>query len=130
MDNISIVMIGFKKLQDYLDKCRVQTPPPIGARAETSHLVGGMKTGGFTGVLNNNNDSNLYSGSKLNEKTDILSQKSQTQKVEGIYSKLNASNNQSSNESTLRLDQIKQASRAAAVKEFESNRLSRNLPPY
>jgi hypothetical protein len=65
-----------------------------------------MKTGGFAGVLNNN-DSNLYSGTKLNEKTDILSQKSQTQKVEGIYSKLNASNNQSANESTLRLDQIK-----------------------
>ena len=65
-----------------------------------------MKTGGFAGVLNNN-DSNLYNGTKLNEKTDILSQKSQTQKVEGIYSKLNASNNQSANESTLRLDQIK-----------------------
>jgi len=65
-----------------------------------------MKTGGFAGVLSNN-DSNLYNGTKLNEKTDILSQKSQTQKVEGIYSKLNASNNQSANESTLRLDQIK-----------------------
>jgi hypothetical protein len=77
MDNISIVMIGFKKLQDYLEKCRVQTPPPLGARAEHGHLIGGMKTaGGLVGV--HNNDQSLYNGTKLTEKTDILSQKSQT----------------------------------------------------
>jgi hypothetical protein len=72
MDNISIVMIGFKKLQDYLERQRVQTPPPIGGKNE-SHLVSGMKTGGFQGVVNN--DTSLYSGgnTKLSEKTDIMS---------------------------------------------------------
>jgi len=55
----------------------VQTPPPIGNKSEPTHLVGGMKTGGIGGVLNN--DSNMYNGaSKLSEKTDIISQKSQT----------------------------------------------------
>ena len=75
MDNISIVMIGFKKLQDYLERQRVPTPPLIGGKNETSagHLMGGMKTGGFQGVLNN--DTSLYSGgnTKLSEKTDIIS---------------------------------------------------------
>jgi hypothetical protein len=53
----------------------VQTPPLIGGKNETSagHLIGGMKTGGFQGVLNN--DTSLYSGgnTKLSEKTDIMS---------------------------------------------------------
>jgi serine/threonine protein phosphatase PrpC len=60
MDNISIVMIGFKKLQDYLDRCRTQQVPQIGK----SNL--GAET------------HSLYSGGKLSEKTDIVSQKSQT----------------------------------------------------
>jgi len=77
MDNISIVMIAFKKLQDYLEKCRVQTPPPIFNKSEQHHLIGGVKSIGAAGNLNG--DSNLYGANgKLSEKTDIASQKSQT----------------------------------------------------
>lgn len=61
-------------------------PPPIANKGQT-HLIGSS-----AGILG---ESSMYNGTsgKLSEKTDILSQKSQTQKVEGIYSKLNSNNN-------------------------------------
>lgn len=33
MDNISIVMIGFKRLQDYLDRCRAKPGSNFGTQA-------------------------------------------------------------------------------------------------
>jgi hypothetical protein len=73
-------------------------PPPI---ANKGHLMGSS-----AGIIG---ESTMYNSSgKVSEKTDILSQKSQTQKVEGIYSKINGSSNtQGANDNTLRLDQIK-----------------------
>jgi hypothetical protein len=56
----------------------VSTPPPVGNKTDpAAHLMGGHKTGGMASALNN--DQSLYNGTgKLSEKTDILSQKSQT----------------------------------------------------
>ena len=70
MDNISIVMIGFKKLQDYLDKHRSpqnhSKAYPIAGSASESNVPLALRS--------------------VVEKEG---QKSQTQKVEGIYKSLN-----------------------------------------